>query len=118
METFNNFETLDYGARMYDPTFGMWTMVDPLAEKYFQMSPYECCLDNPVNRIYPDGKAYFWLNGKVIGNDDVNDQKIYAIKTTEKDYNGIAGAGLSRKDQKDTVGFIKTNSGNAEVFKK
>ena len=64
------------------------------------------------------GTAVAAIDGKVIGNDDVNDQKIYAIKTTEKDYNGIAGAGLSRKDQKDTVGFIKTNSGNAEVFKK
>ena len=107
---------IDVGMAELDMTTRFLT-VDPLAEKYFQMSPYVYCSDNPVNHIDPDGRADFWLNGKVIGNDGVNDKKIYAIKTTEKDYNGVAGAGLSRKDQKATVDFIKTNSGNAEAFK-
>jgi len=108
--------TYDYGARSYDATESHWLSIDPLAEKHPEASPYAYCNNNPVNRVDPDGRADFWLNGKAIGNDGVSNQKIYAIKTTEKDYNGVAGAGLSRKDQRATVDFIKANSGNAEAF--
>src|SRR5574344_3142794 len=106
-----------YGARYYDQTTALWLGTDPLKHKYPDIGAYVYCAGNPINRIDPDGRADFWLNGKVVGNDGVNDQKIYAIKTTEKDFNGVAGAGLSRKDQKATVDFIKANSGNAESFK-
>ncbi|OPZ99267.1 MAG: hypothetical protein BWY72_00438 [Bacteroidetes bacterium ADurb.Bin416] len=107
----------NFGARSYDLALGRWTSVDPLAEKYYSVSPYVYCSNNPVNCIDPEGRAEFWLNGKVVGNDGVNDQKIYAIKTTEKDFNGVPGAGLSIKDRNATVSFIKENSGNAEAFK-
>ena len=109
-----------FGARYYDPKTNVWYGVDPLAHKYPNVSSYVYCMGNPVNRIDPDGRADFCLNGKVIGNDGVNNQKIYAIKTTEKSFgegeSQIAGAGLSKKDQKLTVDFIKSNSGNADAF--
>lgn len=46
----------DYGARMYDPVVASWTSVDPLCEKYYNISPYVYCGNNPVNIIDPDGK--------------------------------------------------------------
>ena len=46
----------DYGARWYDPVLARWHTVDPLAEKYPDISPYVYCLNNPVNAIDPDGK--------------------------------------------------------------
>jgi RHS repeat-associated protein len=106
----------DSQARWYYPDIMRTTTMDPLAEKYYSVSPYAYCSNNPINRIDPDGRADFWLNGRVIGNDGIDDQKIYNIKTTEKDFNGVAGAGLSKKGQKATVDFIKKNSGNAEAF--
>jgi len=94
--------------------------MDPLAEKFPWQSPYVFCSNNPVNRIDPTGMADFWHNGNVIGNDGIDDGLIYAIKTTEKSFgsgdNQVDGAGLSKKDLKATLSFIKDNSGNAEAF--
>ena len=44
----------DYSARQYDATVGKFTTMDPLCEKYYNVSPYAYCHDNPMNRIDPD----------------------------------------------------------------
>ena len=46
----------DFGARLYDPAVGRWTTMDPLCEKYYSVSPYAYCFNNPVKFIDPDGK--------------------------------------------------------------
>ena len=46
----------DYGARLYDPAAAFWTSPDPLCEKYYNISPYAFCNDNPVTFIDPDGR--------------------------------------------------------------
>lgn len=57
------FNMIDYGARMYDPTMAMWTQVDPMAEKYYGISPYVYCAGNSINSIDPDGREKLnWLN--------------------------------------------------------
>jgi RHS repeat-associated protein len=38
----------DYGGRFYDPTGVHWTTQDPKAEKYYPISPYVYCLNNPL----------------------------------------------------------------------
>lgn len=48
--------TYDYGARQYNPILPMWDRVDPLAEKYCNISPYAYCANNPVKYVDPDGK--------------------------------------------------------------
>ena len=45
----------DYGARHMSPNFGRFTTMDPMAEKYYSISPYAYCTNNPINYIDPDG---------------------------------------------------------------
>ena len=45
----------DSQARMYYPAIMRTTTIDPLAEKYYNISPYAWCGNNPVNAIDPFG---------------------------------------------------------------
>ena len=55
LDTTKGLNLYDYGARMYDPTLGRFTTMDPMAEKYYSVSPYAYCGNNPVNRTDPTG---------------------------------------------------------------
>ena len=48
--------TYDYGARQYAPLLPLWDRVDPLAEKYYGVSPYAYCLGDPVKNVDVDGE--------------------------------------------------------------
>lgn len=48
--------TYDYGARQYYPLFAQWDRVDPLCEKYYNVSPYAYCHNNPINFVDMDGR--------------------------------------------------------------
>ena len=45
----------DFGARNYIPAIPRWSTMDPLAEKYYAISPYVYCAGNPVNLVDEDG---------------------------------------------------------------
>ena len=44
-----------FGARYYSNALGVWLSVDPLAEKYPSLSPYNYTSNNPITRIDPVG---------------------------------------------------------------
>ncbi len=46
----------DSDARWYYPAIMRTTTIDPLAEKYYDISPYAWCANNPVRFVDPDGK--------------------------------------------------------------
>ena len=54
----NGLNTYDYGARQHEPTLARWDRIDPLCEKYYSISPYAYCANNPVNRVDPDGQEF------------------------------------------------------------
>jgi RHS repeat-associated protein len=57
----------DFEARQKDAILPMFTTLDPLAEKYYAVSPYAYCNNNPVNAIDPDGRDSYllvWFSGE------------------------------------------------------
>jgi RHS repeat-associated protein len=63
LDKMHGLNTYDYGARQYDPILARWDRMDPLAEKYYGISPYAYCANNPVNAIDKEGKLTLFING-------------------------------------------------------
>ena len=58
-----------FGARYYNSDLSIWLSVDPLVDKYPNLSPYTYCANNPVRLVDPDGRAivdnpYLIFNGE------------------------------------------------------
>lgn len=70
-EVKGNGNSLNFGARIYDPRLGRWLSLDPLQSKYPALSPYNFCNNNPILFIDPDGRE-IWIshaaqvNGKLL----------------------------------------------------
>jgi RHS repeat-associated protein len=47
----------DYCARFYDPQIGSFTAQDRFTEKYFDYSPYQYCMGNPIRFIDVNGDS-------------------------------------------------------------
>ena len=46
-----------YGARYYDPRISIWLSVDSEFEEFPNASPYNYCLQSPLNLVDPDGRS-------------------------------------------------------------
>jgi len=55
----------DYGARQYEPAVGRWFAVDPKAEKFYNITPYNYVSNSTINNIDPDGKDIIRIEGGV-----------------------------------------------------
>jgi len=71
----------DYGARFYDPQIGRFHTVDPATEKYYSLSPFTFCGNNPVNIVDPNGADW------VIKSEEKDGKTIYTITINAKVYN-------------------------------
>ncbi|BCS84839.1 hypothetical protein prwr041_07320 [Prevotella herbatica] len=91
-DNMHGLNTYDYGARQYNPATARWDRMDPLCEKYYSISPYAYCCNNPV--------AYY----DVAGLDSV--------------YYNESGIEIQRRNCANSLNFvIKTSQSTAELYK-
>ncbi len=60
LDEIGGLDWLHYGARMMEPEWGRFTTLDPLAEKYYDVSPYAYCGNKPLTFVDPDGRE-IWI---------------------------------------------------------
>ena len=79
----------DFGARMYSPSNMRWLTMDPLCEKYYDISPYVYCAGDPVNYFDPDGRDVYGLKDDggivLLLVDDTRHELVY-MDDTSKSY--------------------------------
>lgn len=87
LDRMHGLDWYDYGARSYDAVVLMWTSIDPMAEKYYHVSPYVYCGNNPIIAIDPNGcdSIYYNQDGKELYHcgEDFTSTTIYAVNTTK-----------------------------------
>lgn len=92
----------DYGARFYDPVIARWHSPDPLAEKFFCITPFAYCANNPIRYFDPTGMefsedAWKWVNKMM---DDIKKRMADNNKTIEEKKAQLKSGGLSERKEK------------------
>ena len=86
-----------------NPNDKKFTSIDPLTEKYYHISPYAYCMNNPIRYIDPNGMDVYRFDDKT--------GEMHLFLQTDDDFDQI---GRFKYDKKTDTYVLKTNK-NGEV---
>ncbi|MDR1198830.1 MAG: hypothetical protein LBK94_07450 [Prevotellaceae bacterium] len=106
-QTIRDLGWLDFSARMYaNCEVPLFTTPDPLMEKYYSISQYAFCGNNPINRIDPNGMDWYEFQDK-----DGNTQTMWR-KLQDKTYTDDNGNTWNNIGEN----YLSLNGDNATLF--
>ena len=101
-----------YGARYYEPRLSLWMSVDPLQEKYPNISTYCHAANNPIKFIDSDGRKLLFASGTT----KAFKQKFRAAIMYLHEHN--ADGIIAQIDKSSTIIYITERVGEASAFSK
>ncbi|MFV0586715.1 DUF6443 domain-containing protein [Bacteroides reticulotermitis] len=115
----NGLNLYDYEARQLDLGVPRFTTIDPLAEKYYSISPYAYCANNPLRFMDPDGRDVWEINqnGEIVNRiKDKTQDAFYKVdsegKRLEGDGSSMVFAYGTIKSQREVTINVEDANGN------
>ena len=116
-----------YGARYYDPKISVWLSVDPYAEKYPSLSPYNAFANNPINVADPNGDTIVVKFGGFLGigathaqyNEDgtwTNQKTGEQIDSDNKYFQDVRGAIETLNSKEEGASLVTTLAQSEHTF--
>ncbi len=102
----------DYGARNYDATLGRWMNIDPMADSFHPVSPYNFALNSPLIFTDPNG-----LEAIVVTGGEYDSEKRYKYNFVETSIKQLWNLIKEGKDESITwavmsAGYSKSDMKN------
>ena len=109
--------SLDYGARTYDPRLARFLSNDPLQSKFAWQSPYVYAANNSIYYIDKNGEEpVFRLDGSYLGQGQNSDQRGVTVMNDDGVVVGITRLTLSEMVLRVTWGLHEGGGTGAEFY--
>ena len=118
----HGYDTYDYGWRGLQAAIMRFNTIDPLVEKYYSISPYAYCANNPVKYVDPDGRGgmvtgtgakndpYFVTANYYYQKGSLNKDQVEGLNSAVDAYNKSGGKnGVEVKNADGSTSYVKYN---------